>query len=647
MGLIVSGMIVGTHGLGWLSRTGIIDLLATVGLLYILFLAAIEIDLNDFRQYRRKSLLFGILTFSIPFVSGLLLSRFLLGFSWHGSALLACVFSTNTPVVYPIISKLGITRSEVVAVGIGGTIITDTIVLLVLAVLTALPIGGSGIPTWGAFFQFLGTFAVFSGIIFVGYPAVGKWFFRYISPDGGTQYIFIMSMLLLSAVLAELFGMEPIIGAFFAGLALNRLIPPKSVLMNRIVFIGNTIFIPFFLLGVGMIINLSHLLEGYQTALVAITIVLGAMGAKWLATFVMQHITHYSIAERNILFSLTNARAAAAAAVVLVGTRMQWLDDSAVNGVVLLILLSCSISAIITEQYGRQLAVSNPQNVLDLGNSDERILVPISNPDTAVRLLDFARLVQYPNSHDPIFALSVTIESHSAATDVVQRQRIMQQAVQQLGQANDEDIRLVAKIDNNISSGILRAVYELMATEIIIGWSSQPRTTDLLFGMVSDNLVAKTGLMIVAIQTQTPLNTLQRIMVLAPRYAELETGFARWIRTVKTISVETGAQLQFWSCEATLEKIAYVVRQTPLTAKAYYTPYDPAEIELSQIATQLSPTDMLFVVTARPQTPSYSHAADHLHHDLVRYFANHNFAVIYPQQDIVLPQGGANMYVEV
>ena len=647
MGLIVSGMIVGPNGLGILARSGIIELLATVGLLYILFLAALEIDLNDFRRYRRKSLLFGILTFGIPFLMGLFVSRVLLGLPWHGAALLACVFSTNTPVVYPIIRKLGITRNEVVAVGLGGTIITDTVVLLVLAVLTALPLTGGVLPGWRALLSFVALFGSFASVVLGGFPYVGRWFFKYIAPDGGTQYIFIMAMLLLSAVFADAVGVEPIIGAFFAGLALNRLVPPKSVLMNRIVFIGNAIFIPFFLLGLGMVINLRHLFDSYQMAFTAAAIVVGAISAKWIATLVLQYLVKYSIAQRYILFSLTNAHAAAAAAIILIGAQMGWLDHYVVNGVVLLILCSCSLSSLLAEQYGRQLAATAPTDKPDLGLQEERVLVPISNPDTAIRLLEFARLVQYPHSHDPIFALSVTIDSRTAAQEIVQQQRVMRQAVMQLGEADDNDIRLVAKIDNNVSGGILRAVYELMATEIIIGWSSRPRATDLLFGLVSDNLVAKTDLMIIALQTQAPIHTLKRLIVIAPQYAELEKGFTRWIRTVKTLSVETDAKLYFWANQTTLDQIAYVVRQTPLHAETYYTPYEQPETELLQIAQQLTNTDMLFVVTARPQTPSYNHATERTPTDLAKYMSQHNFALVYPQQDVVVTQNSGNMYVEV
>lgn len=647
MGLIVSGILVGPHGLGLLQREGIIELLATVGLLYILFLAALEIDLNDFKQYRRKSTLFGILTFAIPYIIGLFLSRYLLGFSWHGSALLACVFSTNTPVVYPIISKLGITRNEVVAVAIGGTIITDTIVLLVLAVLTSLPVAGGALPAWANIASFLGAFAFFCFILLVVYPYIGKWFFKYIAPDGGTQYIFIMAMLLLSAVLAEALHLEPIIGAFFAGLSLNRLVPPKSVLMNRIIFIGNTIFIPFFLLGVGMIINLANLFKGYQMLLIAATVVLGAMASKWLAAWFMQKIAAYNIAQRNILFSITNARAAAAAAVVLVGAKMQWLDDNAVNGVVLLILFSCTISAMFAEHYGRQIATHTPHDMPNLNQSDERILVPISNPETAMRLLEFARLVQFPHSPDPIFALFVTIESHTAAQELAAQQRVLQNALQQLGQTNDEDIRLIARIDNNISGGILRAIYEQMASEVIIGWSKRLSTADVLFGMLAENLVSKTERMIVVVQALVPLNTLQRIVVAVPRYAELEIGFARWIRTVKTLSVETGATLSFLADADTCEKIAFVVRNIPLNAEVSYTPYAQPEADLAAIAGTLSKSDLFFAISARVQTPSHSPTTERVPRDLAQYFNDLNFALIYPEQVISLPQGGGNIYVEV
>ena len=312
VGLILAGTLVGPHGLHVLEQTET-TLFGTVGLLYIMFIAGLEIDLADFRKNRKRSLMFGAITFAIPLLIGTIVSYYFLQYPLRSSFLLASMFATHTLISYPIASRLGIIRNEAVTITVGGTMITDTAALLILVMITASVSGELNALFWGRMAVSIG---LFTTTVLWDFPMVGRWFFRHAEQDGVVQYIFVLTMVFIAAFLAELAGLEPIIGAFLAGLALNRLVPHTSALMNRIEFIGNALFIPFFLIKVGMLVDPAVIFEGPQALLVAATLTAVALSSKWLAAYFAQRAFGFSTPQRNVIFGLSSAHAAATIAII-------------------------------------------------------------------------------------------------------------------------------------------------------------------------------------------------------------------------------------------------------------------------------------------------------------------------------------------
>lgn len=315
IGLIIAGAIIGPNGLNLMERDMSIILFGTVGLLYIMFLAGLEIDLADFKKNSGKSLIFGLLTFLIPMGLGMAAGIYLLDFSLPTSILLASMFASHTLIAYPIVSKLGVAKNRAVNVTVGGTMITDTLALLVLAVIAGMQTGEINQEFW---IRLGVSVVVFGLIVMLLFPIIGRWFFKRFD-DNISQYIFVLGMVFLGAFLAELAGIEHIIGAFLAGLALNRLIPHTSPLMNRIEFVGNALFIPFFLIGVGMLIDYTAFIKDFETIKVAGVMTVIAIIAKYIPAFITQKIFGYNADERRLIFGLSSAQAAATLAAVLVG----------------------------------------------------------------------------------------------------------------------------------------------------------------------------------------------------------------------------------------------------------------------------------------------------------------------------------------
>ena len=315
IGLIIAGAIIGPNGLNLIARDMSIILFGTVGLQYIMFLAGLEIDLAEFKKNSSKSLVFGMLTFSIPMILGTVVGLYVLHFSTATSVLLASMFASHTLIAYPLVSKLGIAKNRAVTVAVGGTMITDTLALLVLAIIAGMQTGEINQEFW---IRLGFSVIIFGLVVMLIFPIIGRWFFKRYD-DNISQYIFVLAMVFLGCTLAELAGIEAIIGAFLAGLALNRLIPHTSPLMNRIEFVGNALFIPFFLIGVGMLIDYKAFVKDWDTIQVAGIMTIVAIVGKYLPAYITQKLFGYSRDERRLLFGLSNAQAAATLAAVLVG----------------------------------------------------------------------------------------------------------------------------------------------------------------------------------------------------------------------------------------------------------------------------------------------------------------------------------------
>src|SRR5690606_10041051 len=407
IGLIISGMIVGPHGLNWLENNSAVNLFSTIGLLYIMFMAGLELDMNEFKKSRNKSLVFGFLTFIIPISIGFSVCYYLLDYSFLSSLLIASMFATHTLVSYPIVSRYGISKDEAVAITVGGTILTDTAVLIILAVITGSAQGNINQEFWVT----LGvSFLVFLLIMFGVIPRIAKWFFTKIQSEKTGHYIFVLTVVFFAAFLAEIAGLEPIIGALVGGLALNKLIPHCSALLNRIEFIGMAIVIPFCLMLVGMVVDISVLMKGPGGLIIAGTLTVVAVSGKFFAATATQWIFKYSGTQRNLIFGLSNAHAAATLAVIMVGYNYGVIDENVLNGTIVLILVTCIIASIITENASKKYVMNVDKAEVDyeqIEEKEEQLLIPIANFSIMEPILDFAALIKSKKSPYPVNILSV------------------------------------------------------------------------------------------------------------------------------------------------------------------------------------------------------------------------------------------------
>lgn len=627
VGLILAGVAIGPNGLNLLTRDASVVLFGTVGLLYIMFLAGLEIDLNDFKKNSNRSLVFGALTFSIPMTLGTFAGYYALGFSLTSSILLASMFASHTLLAYPLASRLGITRNEAVTVAVGGTMITDTAALLVLAVIAGSARGELNGEFW---LRLAVSFTIFVLVVLYLFPKIAGWFFKNGQADGIAQYIFVLAVIFTAASLSELAGVEAIIGAFLAGLALNRLIPHTSPLMNRLEFVGNALFIPFFLIGVGMLVDLRVLLQGPEALIVAATMTIVAITGKWLAAYFTQRIFDYSKDERNVIFGLSNAQAAATLAAVLVGFNLGLLNENVLNGSIIMILITCFISSMVVDKSGRRLAISESEKAPEIGEAPERILVPIANPATIEPLMDLAILIKNPKSTEPIYPLVVVKDDDTAKEKIAANQKMLERAVRHAS-ATENSVQIVSRVDLNIAGGIARAIKELMITEVVIGWNGRINAADRLFGTVLDNLLDRSRQMILVTKITHPLNLTRRIVVALPPHAERETGFGRWVRTLTLLARQTGADLVFFGPSASLEALRQIVEPAKPAINATYERFEDWD-DFLVLSREVKADDLFVIVSSRHESVSYIRQLDQVPNNLAKYFQDVSFVIIYPEQ---------------
>ncbi|THF67201.1 cation:proton antiporter [Pseudothauera nasutitermitis] len=561
IGLLLAGAILGPNALGVLARDQSFVLFGTVGLLYIMFIAALEIDMAVLKRYRLHSLVFGLLTFTIPISIGLFVSRVLLGFDWPAAVLLASTFASHTLLTYPIASRLGITRNQAVTTAVGGTIVTDTLALLVLAVIASSTRGEVDELFW---YRLGFSLAVYVGAILVGLPIVARWFFRNVARDGVAQFVFVLATVFAIAALSHLAGSEPIVGAFLAGLAFNRLIPHHSTLMNRIQFTGEAIFIPFFLLSVGMLLDLGVFLGGLRAWAVAIAMVVTILVTKWLAAEATRPILRYSRDQARLVFGLSLPQAAATLAAVMVGYDLGLFDDTVVNGAILTILVSCLVAPVMVDRHGRALALSAAPEPAELSAAPQRIVVACSTPAAARPLLELAVLIRDPAQNQPVFPLTVVEEGLHSATEVAQSERALAAMVGQLSAA-EVPAQPVTRIAFNAATGVLHARRELRGSEVVVGWRGRATPQELFFGSMVEQLLSDRHYTLLLARLSEPLNTTRRILFALPPHAEREEGFGAALSLVKRLSQQLGAPIHVVAQQAADEGLqASLQRVRPL-----------------------------------------------------------------------------------
>lgn len=632
IGMILAGLAIGEHGFNILVRDSSFELFGKVGVYYIMFLAGLEMNMADFKKNRGKAVALGLLAFIIPISIGMVTNVLLLKYSLITSILLASMYASHTLVAYPIVIRYGISRQRSVSIAVGGTAVTDTLTLLVLAVISGVFKGEAG----GLFWLWLVVrFVVLAMLIMYFLPRVGRWFFRRYD-DNVMQYIFVLAMVFLGAGLMELIGMEGILGAFLVGLVLNRLIPHVSPLMSHLEFVGNALFIPYFLIGVGMLIDVKVIFGGGDALKVAGVMIVVALGGKWIASWLTQKIYRMSVLERELMFGLSNAQAAATLAAVLVGYNIilpdgsRLLNEDVLNGTVLLILVTCIVSSFTTERAARKMAMGEAHPEEDRSREPEKILIPVANPNTIEYLMNLSLVIRDPKQKDNLLALNV-INDHSG-TEALEQQgkRYLERAAKITASAGVE-LKCISRYDLNIAAGIIHTAKEHGATDVIIGLHWKVNIVDSFFGMLTESLLKGLHREVMVARFLIPINTLRRIIVAVPPKAEYEAGFQKWVDHFCRMGTTLGCRVHFFANEQTGNLLQALVKKKHSDTLTEFSRLDEWE-DLLLLTGQVNYDHLLVVISARRGSISYDSSFEKLPSQLGRYFTNNSLIVLYPDQ---------------
>ncbi len=631
IGLIISGVIIGPHGLYLLEKNSAVDLFSTIGLLYIMFIAGLELDLNDFKSNKNKSFLFGFFTFVFPLTLGFPVCYYLLGYDFNASFLTASMFATHTLVAYPIVSKFGITKNQAVTIAVGGTVLTDTAVLIILAVIMGNSRGNLNEEFW---IRLGVSLAIFSAIMFLIIPRIAKWFFSKLESEKHSHYIFVLSIVFLAAFLAEVAGVEPIIGAFMAGLALNKLIPHSSALMNRIEFIGNSLFIPFFLISVGMIVNINVILEGPEALIIAGTLSVAAISSKWIAAFFTQIVFKYSAAQRQLIFGLSSAHAAATLAVILVGYKAGIIDEAILNGTIVLILITCIVASLAAEQAAKKIILeseddSNLLSNLENGKS-EHILLPVASVENMEKLLEFSIFIKDKKSVNPLSVLSIVSNDQEAELNIIKTRNKLKELEKQAS-ALETKVNILTTIDHNAASGIVRISREIMADIIILGKPGEEGFIARLMGEKTESVIANSDKTIFICQIEQPMVLHKRIVIYVPPLASYENGFEYWMGKVSKLAQELSIPVNFFCNDDNKKAIDGVLKLIKSSASVQYYLFDDWDDFFVATRTVVN-SDLLILVSARKGTVSHIGVLEKLPEKLEKHLPENSKVIIYPQQ---------------
>lgn len=632
IGLILAGVIIGPHSFHIIESTNSFELLSKTGLLYIMFLAGLEIDMQEFKNNKSHSILFGALTFFIPILFGYLACVYIFHFNFWSSLLLASMFSTHTLLSYPIVSNMGIVKNRAVQVAFGGTIITDAAVLILLGVITNLVTGDMSGSFWLRMLVSL-VLLVFSTLYVL--PKLSRWFFRNIEAQASSQYIYVLAVVFIAGFLSELAGVEPIIGAFLAGLGLNKVIPHNSILMNRIVFIGNTLFIPFFLISAGMLVDLGLFLKGTNALVFAGILSFVAVLTKYLAALFSGMMFKYNRDETNILFGLSVSHAAATLAIIKVGFDIHLFDQNVINGTIILILISCMVSSFVSERAARKIAIVEKDVVKRSNDRVERIMIPVSNPENIHRLIDFALLIKDNHSQEPIYPLSIVEDDEDADEKINVVRKVIEGVAEQIA-SGDRKVEVLKKVDLSIVDGIARTAKAYNITDIIISYKAQQGTGNFIFGTIADNLLSKSKQSIIITKIIQPLNTYQQVKVILSPNAELETGFYRAIQNINKIARQVGDEVKIYGTAETLKAFSTLLNDRK---QSFYKYIEVEEFKETKIIQEVKEDDLFIFLSARKQTISYDFYVDDMPKLINRNNEFTSFAVIYPELSKALTDG--------
>ncbi len=627
VGLILAGILFGPHVFGVLERDSAIELLAAIGLLYIMFLSGLEIELEQFKRKRNNSIIFGLLTFAIPLVLGTLAGLYLLKLNLEQSVLLASMFSSHTLLTFPVISKLGLSKRDSVVTGVGGTIITDVLAIMILAFIAGEATGSGGYFFW---FKLIGFSVLFIIGMFTIVPSIGQWFFKNINSDGFSEYVFIMAVLFISASVSGLAGLEPIIGAFFAGLTLNRLIPEKSILMNRITFVGNSLFIPFFLISVGMLINPILIFQGRDVLIVSLVMVFVALISKFLAAYFSGKILRFKPDDILLLFGMSVNQAAATLAAVLVGYKIGLFNDTIITGTIMMILFTCMVGAWVTAYTAKKIVIDDDANPALVDNQFQRIMIAVSNNKTASELMNFAFLLRTKNSVEPVYPILVVDNSDDIDLQIAKGEKMLAPIVVQAISA-DIPVTPVTRADGNPSVGIIRAVSDLRISDIIMGWSDKAGFYSSILGGVSERVVKQIRQSVFITKLKSPINVTNRIVLILPALIDKHFGFSAIISRICNLCVQITASIHLIANQKIIASVNDLIKKEKITVQVDVYESDDWKKSIIYLKQIVKKDDLIAFISLRTGEIGWQPALDRLPKKIVSEIPDNNFALIYPE----------------
>lgn len=638
--LIIAGALVGPHGLNLMLRDSSIVLFGTVGMLYIMFMAGLEIDVVDFRKNTRNSVIFGLYTFFIALGFGMLAGVFLLGMPVLSATLIGSILASHTLILYPTVSRLGIARDRAVNIAVGGTIITDTFALLLLAVVTGI---SSGSITSAFWIRLVLSLILFSLVVLLAFPAITRWFFKRFD-DSVLQYLFVLSLVFMAGFLAQAAGVEPIIGAFFAGLALNRLIPHTSPLMNRIRFVGNAIFIPFFLIGVGMLINLRSFFSDFRSIWGALVLISAAVAAKSLSAKLTEKFFRLTADQRNLVYGLIGAHAAVALATVLIGygivtgytvdgSPVRLLDERILDATIVFILVTCTIASIVGEKAAVKVALAADDETeaapVPSAPPAERILIPLRRPEQVEELINLSVTLKSPKSQGGLYALHVAAEGGSDEAAEKAGRKILEKA-EVAASSTDNTLSALLRFDSDVTNGISGVIREHKITDLILGLhEKRSGLSDSFLGEASETLLRRDNVTTYIYRPLQPLDTLKRTILVVPPEAEYETGFRLWIGKVASIVRNTGVPLVVYSTRQTISVLKEGWGSAVKNAEyRHFRDWG----DFLALSGDVRPDDSLIFVMSRRHCRSYQEGMEKIAAHLGKYFQKNSFILLWPVQ---------------
>ncbi|MFI3285297.1 MAG: cation:proton antiporter [Rikenellaceae bacterium] len=635
LGLIIAGAIVGPLGFNLILRDDGILLSGTAGMLYLMFLAGLEIDFNELMRNRFRSILFGLFTFLIPLGMGIATGLYILNFSFLTSLLLGSMFASHTLVTYPMVAKMGVKRNRAVTVAIGGTVVTDTLALLALSAVVGMAHGEVDSAFW---IRLSISVMIFAAIVIVLFPMIARSFLKRVS-DGLSQFIFVLFMVFLGAVLAEIAGLEAIIGAFFAGLSLNRLIPQSSALMNRIDFVGNAIFIPFFLISVGMLIDFRVFISDWNTIITAAVMTTVALLSKFFAAYAAQKSFGFNRNERNLIYGLSSARVAATLAMALVGYNLivattpegdpiHLLSNSVLNGTILMIFITCTVASFSAQRAAHKISMSEEIDLDSTDDQEHRLLIPIYNEDATDELISFAHLLT-PKGESNLVSVAAIIDNETEQQPQIKRAQKLFERAMQSSSAAERVVDTCLRYDTSYTNGILNIMREYSVSDLLLDIDSKKFIKETLLTKIAHNELHNGDVTTFVYRSCQPIQTIKRQVIVIPPNAELEFGFRSWIIRIWNLLRSTGASALIYANEKTLEVIKEINKGVPIPIETHaFDSYN----DLLIVTKELKSNDGIIFIMSKRLNPSFHESMEKIPRYIDSYFKNVNFVLVYPYQ---------------